>query len=112
MAKQGPGKGGKKKELKTHVVKSPSGNTHVASKTVQKARSGKEIFKQKPAYSGKETKAGVTTNDGTFHRVTGPVSRRAARKLMEKDKAIHKADSLKHSGMVKRFASAKYKGNK
>ena len=103
-------KGGKKSSPKTHMVKSPSGKTPVSSKSVSDARSGKGVFKQRPSYKGKETKGGVTTHDGTFHRVTGPVSRRAARKILAKDKALHGADSRSQSDRINRFATARKRG--
>ncbi len=106
MANKGPGKKGKKK---THKIEQNGGKSSsvVGAKSVKDAKSKRGLFKQKPAYKGKETKAGVTTHDGKFHQVTGPVARRAARKMLTKDKALHKQDSTKHSKRIKRFATAK-----
>lgn len=101
----------KKSTPKTHMVKSPSGNTPVTSKSVKDAQAKRGVFKERPAYKGKETAAGVKTHDGTFHRVTGPVSRRAARKILEKDRALHRVDSTSQNKRVNRFATARKRGS-
>jgi len=109
MAKNGPVKKGKKK---THVVKGKKNTTLVTSKSVADAKSKSGVFKSRPAYKGKESKSGVTTHDGTFHKVTGPVSRRAARKVLAKDKALYGASSAAHSARTNRFATAKRRKSK
>lgn len=105
------------KEKKTHTIKTRSGGkADVTKKAVDDAKAKKGAFQERPAYKGKEHKnkegklSGITTHAGNYMATTGPVARRKAKKDLERDKALHKQDSTQHSATIKRFQSAKKKG--
>jgi len=107
----------KKKSPKTHTMKTKSGGKiEVTKKSVEDAKSKTGAFKERPAYKGKTHKGenggiyGTTSHAGVFTRTTSPVARKKALKALERDKAIHKQDSTKHSATIKRFQGAKRKG--
>ena len=109
----------KKKSPKTHTMKAKSGGKiEVTKKSVEDAKAKTSAFKERPAYKGKAHKNksdkiyGTTSHAGVFTRTTSPVARRKAAKALQRDKAIHKQDSTKHSATIKRFQGAKRKGMK
>jgi len=107
----------KKKSPKTHTMTTKSGGKiEVTKKSVDDAKAKTGAFEERPAYGGKEHKNkdgkiyGTTSHAGLFTRATNPVARRKAKKALEKDKALHKADSTRHSATIKKFQGAKRKG--
>lgn len=109
----------KKKSPKTHTTTAKSGGEiEVTKKSVEDAKAKTGAFKERPAYKGKEHKNkdgkiyGTTSHAGLFTRTTSPIARRKASKALQRDKAIHKQDSTKHSATIKTFQRAKKKGTK
>lgn len=101
-----------KSKKKTHTIKTKSGSkASVTSKSVKDAKAKKGAFKERPAYKGKEMKSGTVSHSGKFTRTTNPTSRRAARKVLEKEKRVYQRDSTAHSQTIKRFAKAKRNKN-
>lgn len=107
----------KKKSPKTHTMTAKSGGEiEVTKKAVDDAKAKTGAFKERPAYGGKENKNkdgkiyGTTSHAGIFTRTTGPVARKKASKALERDKALHKADSTQHSATIIRFQGANRKG--
>jgi len=112
MAKQT--KGGKDPKKKTYTIKDTKGSkAQVDGKSVKDAEKNKGVFKERPAYKGKEVKgkdgsvSGVKKHDGSYIRAVGRVARRKAKKALEYDRKVHKADSISHSNTIKAYKQAK-----
>jgi hypothetical protein len=103
-----------KDKARPYTIKTKDGGkASVTKKSVADAKSNSGAFAERPAYKGKEVTnkdgklAGIKTNAGKYTATPGPVARKAGKKVLERDKAMHKQDSTSHSATIKAFQAGK-----
>ena len=102
--------GKKKRAAKPYKMKTKGGGSiSVGKKAVDSAKAKSGMFKSRGSFKGKMLSSGYKAHDGSFTRVSDPVSKKKAMSKMAYDKKLFKADSTMHANRTKRFASAKRK---
>ena len=106
-------------EKKKYTAKTKSGgNVDVTAKSKSDAASGSGAWKGRGSYKGRTSTdkygklSGITTHAGKYMATPGPVARKAAKKIMDRDRKLFVADSTAIAQRNTRVAEAKPKERK